>query len=216
MVPGQQGERREEREPGRPGQDRQSGDQSRSCKAVALGKCECTEDEQEEQRLAVDGLEEECHWKHGEVENAALGALSTQALFGEAIQEEERAETAEQGDDDSGEDVVAEEGTPETSDQSRVERVKCSGRAVVAVLCDVKEEVAVPAGPDVCEVAQVVQPRRVPTVRVRMPIRLEEEEGEDRRDPDRRAAPEVDVEHLPLTRAHGRMIILSNAPHLHA
>ena len=45
---------------------------------------------------------------------------------------------------------------------------------------------------------------------------LEEEEGEDRRDPDRRAAPEVDVQRLPLTRAHGRMIIRTNVPYLHA
>src|SRR5258706_9556738 len=98
---------------------------------------------------------------------------------------------------------MAEEGAAYNCDQRRVERVKCSGRVVVAVLCDPQEEVAVPAGPDVGEVPQVVQPRRVPAPCIRMPVRLEEEEGEDRRDPDRRAAPEVDVQRLPLTRAHG-------------
>ena len=216
MVPGQQGERREEREPGRAGQDREPGDEPRSREAVALGERERAEDEQKEQRLAVDGLEEEGHRKDGEVENAAHCAFSTQVLLGKAVQQDERAETAEQGDHEPGQDVVAEEGAPQHGDQSRVERVECSGRIVVAVLCDAKEEVAVPAGPDVGEVAQVVQARRVPAIGVRMPIGLEEEEGEDRRDPDRRAAPEVDVQRMPLTRAHGRMIILSNAPHLHA
>ena len=111
---------------------------------------------------------------------------------------------------------MAEEDAPQCGDQSRVQRVECSGRVVVPVLCDAKEEVAVPASPDVGEVAQVVQTRCVPAVGVRMPIGLEEKEGENRRDPDRRAASEVDVQRLPLTRAHGRMIILSNAPHLHA
>ena len=105
---------------------------------------------------------------------------------------------------------MAEEDAPQGCDQSGVQRVECSRRVVVAVLCDAKEEVAVPASPDVGEVAEVVQTRRVPAVGVRMPIGLEEEEGENRRDPDRRAAPEVDVQRLPLTRAHGRMIILSN------
>src|SRR4051812_11189292 len=94
-------------------------------------------------------------------------------------------------------------------------------RVVVAVLCDAEEEVAVPAGPDVAEVAEVVHAGRVPPVRVRVPVRLEEEESEDGGEPDRSAAPQVDADrrvrsvfdlHIaargaflsnPLTNAHG-------------
>src|ERR1700751_5814563 len=73
----------------------------------------------------------------------------------------------------------------------RCERCAC---VVVPVLGDAHEEDAVPASPDVGCVAEVVDERRIPARGVRMPIRLEPQEREDRRNPDRSAAPEEDAE----------------------
>ena len=101
---------------------------------------------------------------------------------------------SEQRDQEPGQHVVAEEDPPEPADERWIQRMECGRRLVVAVLRDAKEEVAVPACPEVGEVPEVVQARRVPTSGVRVPVRLEEKEREDRREPDRRAAPEVDVQ----------------------
>src|SRR5207247_2575249 len=67
-------------------------------------------------------------------------------------------------------------------------------RVVVAVLGDAQEEDAVPARPDIRCIAELVQERRVPPRRVRMPVRLEPEKREDRSEPDPRARPEEDAE----------------------
>ena len=96
VVPGQQGECREEREPGRPGQDREPGDEARLREAVALGERECAENER--------GTVTRCRrpggrgpWEDGEVENSPPRAFNTQVIFGQAVEEnnEPRQQTRE-------------------------------------------------------------------------------------------------------------------------
>ena len=193
--------------PGSARQDRQTGEHARACEAVPFCERERREHEQQEERLAVHGLQEEAHREHREIQDAALCALGAEPLLRQPVEQEERAEAAGERHDEPGQQVVAEEDPSEDCDERGVERVERGRGSVVAVLRDPEEEVAVPARPDVREVAELVQARRVPATRVGVSVRLEEEEREDRRDPDRRAAPEVDVQRLPLTSAHGRMII---------
>ena len=59
VAPRQERQRREQCEAGRSGQDREPGDEPGAGEAIALGERECCEDEQQEQRLAVDRLKEE-------------------------------------------------------------------------------------------------------------------------------------------------------------
>ena len=63
------------------------------------------------------------------------------------------------------------------------------------MLGDADVPLAVRAGPDVRDVAEVVQERSVEARGIRIPVRLEDEQREERGDPDQAAAPEEDREH---------------------
>src|ERR1051326_4722018 len=114
---------------------------------------------------------------------------------------------------------------PDEPDERGVERSERRRSPVVSVLRDAEEEHAVPARPHVGAVAELMEKGRVPPPGVRLTVRLEPQEREDRREPDRRAAPEEDLDRLgarashaqvrpcravlpkPLTDAHGASII---------
>ena len=93
---------------------------------------------------------------------------------------------------------MAAEEAPDDSDQGWVERVE--GRralvaGVVAVLGDRDEHVTIPACPDVGEYAQVMRSRdhvRTPRDLVGHPV--DEQRGGQRRQPDREAAPQEEIE----------------------
>ena len=213
--------RREEREPaGEP----------RTEEAAPFSGQKRDDGEQEVERLAVDGLEEERHREEGEVEHRAACAVGSELSFGEVVEQDERREAGRERDDDPGEQVVAEKDVSEQADGRRVEREEGRGRAgevLVAVLGDAEEPDAVPARPDVRDGAQVVRHRGVvPARRVGVSARFEDEEGEERRNPDRQAAPDEDLDSRiaradssgqvarlgawlpkPLTRAHNGRII---------
>src|SRR4029079_14648287 len=108
--------------------------------------------------------------------------------------EDERAEARRERHEDSGEDVMAEEDSSEQADRGwiqREERSRRAGQVLVSMLGDPQEEDAVPAGPDIGERAQVAGDGGVvPVVCQRVPVRLEDEEGEERGCPDRGAAPD--------------------------
>ena len=93
---------------------------------------------------------------------------------------------------------MAEQDPSQPADEERVERIEgcgCLLCAAVAVLGDPEEPHAVPPGPDVHQKAEVVRElRAIPPIGERMPVRLEEQEGEDDSGPDSRARPKEDIE----------------------
>ena len=108
--------------------------------------------EQQVERLAVDGLEEERHREEGEVEHRAARAVGSELSFCEVVEQDERREAGRERDDDPGEQVVAKKDVSEQADGRRVEREEGRGRArevLVAVLGDAEEPDAVPPRPDV-------------------------------------------------------------------
>ena len=78
-----------------------------------LGEREGREREQQEERLAVDGLEEERHREDGEVEHRAPRAVGAEPFLGEPVQQQERAEGRGERDDDPRQQVVADEDVAE-------------------------------------------------------------------------------------------------------
>ena len=145
----------------RPCQDRQPGSDTRFRQAPAFGERERCETEKEEERLGVDGLQEESHGKEREVEHRAPRAGRTEPLLGDAFEQHKRAECRHERDDDSSEDVVPAERAAEHADDRGIERVERSLRSGVAVFRDAQEVHGVPAGPDVGDRAEVVRQRRV-------------------------------------------------------
>src|SRR5207248_2343192 len=103
----QQGDADDAREDGEPGYD------SRRSESPTLGEGECRERKQEEERLVVDGLQEERHRKDGEVEDRPPCTVGAEPLFREPVQQEERSECGRERDDDAGEQVVREERVPD-------------------------------------------------------------------------------------------------------
>ena len=75
------------------------------------------------------------------------------------MQEDEGAERGRERDDDPGQHVVAEEDASQDRDEAGVERAERRACLVVAVLRDADEEHAVPTGPDIRRVAEVVDQR---------------------------------------------------------
>ena len=220
LVPGEQREGRQQRGGGRSRQQRQPGDRARGEEAAALGQHEGGQRQQQVERLAVDGLQEEREREDGQVEHRPPGAVGAEPLLGDPVQEQKRAERGRERDEDPGEHVVPEEHAPEQRHRRRVERVERGRgtlRRAVAVLGDAQEPDAVPARPDVGDRAEVVrQLRIVPDGRPRVPVRHEDEEREQRRGPDRQARPEEDLGRgIPCARqpqfAAGRPLRQANA-----
>ena len=211
LAPREQREGRQQRGGGRPRQQREPGDRARGEEAPPLGEHERGQRQQQVERLAVDGLQEEREREDGQVEHRPPRAVGAEPLLGDPVQQQERREGGGQRDEDPGEHVVAEEHAPEQRHRRRVERVeggRSALRRAVAVLGDAQEPDAVPAGPDVRDRAEVVrQLRVVPDRRPRMAVRHEHEEREQRRRPDRQARPEEDL---------GRGISRARQPHFAA
>ena len=78
--------------------------------AAALGEQERADREREEERLAVDGAEEQRHREDGEVEHRAARAVGAEARLGEPVEEDERGERAASETTIPASDVVAAEG----------------------------------------------------------------------------------------------------------
>ena len=207
--PGHDHERREQRDPGDAREHGQAGHQAGADPATALGEQERADRECEEQRLGVDGAEEQCHREYGEVEDRAAGAVRAEARFGQPVEEDEGGERRGQRDDDPCGDVVPAEDTADPGESERVEGVERGGHAVrlaVAVYGDAEEPDAVPSRPHVGHPAEVAgQGGVVPPGGVRMPVRLEDQPGEQRACPDRRAAPEEDPDRRPPDHRHAQL-----------
>src|SRR5581483_9731738 len=151
------------------------------------------EREQQEERLAVHRLQEQRHRTNREVEDGAARSAGAEAGVGEAVEEDERAERRGERDRDPCQDVLTAENVPQHPQRGRVKGREGGRGVVVAMLGDLEEEAAVPAGPEVGEPAELVHDRPVPDTRAWVPIRLEPEERERGGDPDRDPAPEEEL-----------------------
>ena len=209
-APGKYCQRRQQSDAGDPSQHCEPGNRPRAEPLPSLREQERAEGEREEERLAVDGLQEEAHREHREVEHRPPGAVDSEPPLGQPVEQQERDERGGQRDDDAGGDVVAAERTADAGERQRVERVEGRGGAVldaaVAVLRDAQEPDGIPARPDVRDPAEVARQRRVvPAVGAWVPVRLEDQPGEERRGPDRRAAPGEDLECGPAAAADSQL-----------
>ena len=229
-APREDRERREQRDGNRACEQSEPACEPRSEEAPSFCGQERDDREHEVERLAVDGLEEERHREQREVEHRPACAVGSDLSLGEAVEEHERRQACRERDDDPGEHVVAEQDASEQADSRRVEREEGRGRAgevLVAVLGDPEEPDAVPARPDVGDRTEIVRDGGiVPASGVGVSARLEDEQREERRRPDRQAAPDEDLDSRiargdasgqvarlgawlpkPLTRAHNGRII---------
>jgi hypothetical protein len=227
--PGEEGDGGQEGDADRSREQGEARDEPGGQEAPPLGEDERGDAQQEEERLAVDGLEEQRHREEREIEDGATRALGAELRLREVVEEDERGERRGERDDDPCEQVVAEEGASEEAHGAGVERVEGGRRALelaVAVFGDPQEPDAVPTCPDVGHPAEVSRDGRVvPAGRLGVAVRLEDEPGEEGRGPDRRTAPEEDLDRgaerladvevaarcprpeEPLTRAHDGRII---------
>ena len=197
FPPREQRERRQQRDAGRSRQQGEPGREARGQEPPPLSESERGQRQQQVERLAVDRLQEEREREERKVEHRAPCPVGPEALLGDPVQKQERAERRGERDQDSGEDVVPEERAPEDRHGRRVQRVEGrsrTGSGAVAVLRDPQEPDAVPPCPHVGDGAEVVGQRRVvPACRTRVPVRHEDEEREQGCGPDRGACPEKDL-----------------------
>jgi hypothetical protein len=134
-----QDQRRHEREPGRPREHREADDHPCPAEAAALGEHECREREEQEERLRVDGLQEERRRKERQVEHGSAAAVGAEPPLRDALQQDERRERSQQRDGDPGDDVVPAEHASSHGDEARVERVERRLGGRVAVFGDAQE-----------------------------------------------------------------------------
>jgi hypothetical protein len=204
-VPRKQHQRGEQREPERPGQQRQPGYAARFEPPSALREQEGPHGQQQEERLAVHGAEEERHREDGDIEHGPPRAVRTEPLLCQPEEQRERAGACCHRDRQPRQHEVPAEHAAETRHECRIEREerRCLIRVGrVPVLGDAHEPGAVPACPDVHEPADVVHPAAVPDHGERRRLGLEPEQCEDERPPERDAAPREDLERR--ARAPGR------------
>ena len=95
LPPGEQRKRGQQRDAGGAREDRQTGEHAGACKTVPFCDREGREHEQEEERLAVHGLQEQAHREHGEIQDAALlRPRAPSRSSAKPVEQEERAEAA--------------------------------------------------------------------------------------------------------------------------
>ena len=213
-APGEERQGGEQRDGHGPGEKGEPDDDAGRQPAPPLGEREGRDAQEEVERLAIDGLEEERHRANGEIEDGAAGALGSQPWLGEPVEQDEGAEAGGERNGDPREDVVAEEDSSDDADDRGIQREERRGRSrevLVAVLGDAQEEDAVPARPDVGERAEVAGDGRVvPAGCFGMPVRLEDQEREERSRPDRRATPEEDLDGWAARRPDGQVTRLDS------
>ena len=108
-APGDERERRQQGDRDRAGQEREAAHEPCAEEAPALSEQERGDAQEEVERLAVHGLQEERHREQREVEDGSPRAFGAQPSLGQPVQEHEGREPRRERDDDPGEDVVAEE-----------------------------------------------------------------------------------------------------------
>ena len=164
--------------------------------------------EEQVERLAVDGEQEERRREERQVEQRPACALLPDELAGEVPDDDECRGRGDERDDHPGQQVVAEQEPADPAYEERVEgeERRRVTRVGVAMLGDVEEPAAVPAPPDVDRPADVVLDHvlRAPGVQRLGVLGLEDEVGEERPEPDRDPRPEEGLERVAGEASEGR------------
>ncbi len=103
--------------------------------------------QRKEQRLGVDGREEDRGRKDRDVENRSVCDDAIVLVFDQFIEEEQSEEECDVGDDEAGDQVVPDEPTDD-ADEERIEREERHLCSVVAAFCDGEVVDRVPAPPN--------------------------------------------------------------------
>ena len=196
-APREHDERRQQGDPGRAGQQREP--RRRPClpEPAPLGEQERRHREEQEERLAVHGAEEERGRRDREKEDRVPRGLLAEAKAGQPVEQHERGRPGRERDEHAGEQVVAEQEPAER-------RRRGADRAGRTPACSRARSSRSPrsAGTSRCPTApqtsiadaELVEPGAVPLAAAGVERPVEPEHHHEREQPDRCAAPEEQPE----------------------